>query len=91
MRGQRYPGRLELLFMDGRSEDGTRAILEELARADDRIVVLDNPHRGIPQALNIGLEEFIEHAYYDAGHMMYVRDQDRVKLSRDIRNFIRRR
>lgn len=29
--------------------------------------------------------------YYDAGHMMYVRDQDRVKLSRDIRAFIRAR
>jgi carboxypeptidase C (cathepsin A) len=27
--------------------------------------------------------------YYDAGHMMYVRDADRAKLSRDIRAFIR--
>jgi glycosyltransferase involved in cell wall biosynthesis len=56
MRAQRFPGRFELLFMDGRSDDGTRAILEELAREDDRIVVLDNPRRGIPQALNVGLE-----------------------------------
>jgi carboxypeptidase C (cathepsin A) len=29
--------------------------------------------------------------YYDAGHMMYVRDEDRVKLSRDVRAFIRAR
>lgn len=29
--------------------------------------------------------------YYDAGHMMYVRDEDRVKLSRDVRAFIRSR
>lgn len=55
MRGQRFPGRIELLFMDGRSDDGTRAILEELAVQDGRIVVLDNPRRGIPQALNLGL------------------------------------
>jgi carboxypeptidase C (cathepsin A) len=31
----------------------------------------------------------IEFQYYDAGHMMYVRDADRAKLSRDIRAFIR--
>ena len=55
MRAQRFDGRVEFLFMDGRSDDGTRAILEELAREDDRIVVLDNPQRGIPQALNLGL------------------------------------
>ena len=39
---------------------------------------------GIPQ-------DRIEYQYYGSGHMMYVRDDDRVKLSRDIRNFIRRR
>lgn len=55
MRAQRFPGRVELLFMDGRSEDGTRQILDRLAREDARIVVLDNPARGIPQALNVGL------------------------------------
>ena len=29
--------------------------------------------------------------YYDAGHMMYIRDEDRAALSRDIRSFIRAR
>ncbi len=33
----------------------------------------------------------IEYQYYGSGHMMYVRDDDRAKLSRDIRDFIRRR
>ncbi len=37
---------------------------------------------GIPQ-------DRVEWHYYDAGHMMYVRDEDRAKLSRDIRRFIR--
>jgi glycosyltransferase involved in cell wall biosynthesis len=52
---QEYDGRVEFLFMDGRSEDATRAILDELARRDPRIRVIDNPGRGIPQGLNVGL------------------------------------
>jgi len=39
---------------------------------------------GIPQ-------DRIEYRYYGSGHMMYVRDEDRTKLSRDIRAFIRGR
>ncbi len=39
---------------------------------------------GIPQ-------ERITWKYYDAGHMMYVRNEDRAKLSADIRAFIRAR
>jgi len=31
----------------------------------------------------------IQYSYYDAGHMMYVKDSDRVKLANDIRAFIR--
>ena len=37
---------------------------------------------GIPQ-------DRIHYEYYDAGHMMYVRDEDRRKLSSDVRAFIR--
>ena len=39
---------------------------------------------GIPQ-------DRIHYQYYGSGHMMYVRDEDRVKLSRDVRDFIRGR
>ena len=39
---------------------------------------------GIPQ-------DRITYAYYDSGHMMYVRDEDRRKLSADVRAFIRGR
>ncbi|WP_017665863.1 S10 family peptidase [Porphyrobacter sp. AAP82] len=39
---------------------------------------------GVPQ-------DRITWRYYDAGHMMYVRDEDRAKLSADIREFIRAR
>ena len=33
----------------------------------------------------------IQFHYYDAGHMMYVRDEDRAKLTADVRAFIRGR
>lgn len=33
----------------------------------------------------------IQFHYYDAGHMMYVRDEDRTALTRDVRAFIRAR
>ncbi len=33
----------------------------------------------------------IDYHYYNAGHMMYVRDEDRRNLSADVREFIRRR
>ena len=39
---------------------------------------------GIPQ-------ERITKRYYDAGHMMYIRDEDRARLSEDIRAFIKNR
>jgi succinoglycan biosynthesis protein ExoA len=55
MRAQRFDGTYELLFVDGLSDDGSRAILEELAAADPRVRVLDNPARRTPQALNLAL------------------------------------
>jgi carboxypeptidase C (cathepsin A) len=39
---------------------------------------------GIPQ-------DRVEYRYYGAGHMMYVRDEDRARLSSDVREFIRSR
>jgi succinoglycan biosynthesis protein ExoA len=55
MRAQRFDGSFELLFVDGRSEDGSRAILDALAAEDPRVRVLDNPARRTPQALNVAL------------------------------------
>src|SRR5437588_2157 len=57
MQAQRFDGTLEFLFMDGRSEDSTRAILEELAAEDPRIRVFENPGRSSTAGLNVGLRE----------------------------------
>ena len=53
----RYPiDRLELLVADGRSDDGTRAIVERYAaRHPQHVRLLDNPERIVPTALNRGI------------------------------------
>ncbi len=64
---QDYPSdHLEILVVDGRSDDGTREIVHRIIedRSPDaqdefgpgpRMVLLDNPQRIVPSALNIGL------------------------------------
>lgn len=47
--------RLEVLVVDGASEDGSREIAGRYAREHDLVQVLDNPARSAPAALNIGL------------------------------------
>jgi succinoglycan biosynthesis protein ExoA len=77
MQAQDYDGEIEFLFMDGRSEDRTRAVLEELARQDARIQVLDNPERLTPHGLNVGLRhargQYVArmdaHTYYSSDYV----------------------
>jgi glycosyltransferase involved in cell wall biosynthesis len=57
MLAQRFDGEIEFLFIDGGSRDGTRELLADLATHDSRIRILENPGRGIPHALNVGLRE----------------------------------
>ncbi len=54
-----YPGdRLEILVVDGRSNDGTRDIVERIAeRAGGRVRLVDNPDRITPSALNRGIAQ----------------------------------
>jgi len=55
MREQELDGDVEFLFIDGRSDDSSKALLEAAAREDGRIRVLDNPSRGTAAGLNVGL------------------------------------
>jgi glycosyltransferase involved in cell wall biosynthesis len=55
MQAQEFDGTLEFLFADGGSSDDTRSILEELAVADPRLPVFDNPRRTTPSGLNVCL------------------------------------
>jgi GT2 family glycosyltransferase len=49
--------RLEILVVDGMSDDGTRAIAQSYAESYRQIRVLNNPRRAIPCAINIGVAE----------------------------------
>ncbi len=46
---------MEILVVDGMSDDDTGEIVKELSRKDKRIKILDNPRRIVPTAMNTGL------------------------------------
>ena len=48
-------GEIELVVIDGKSDDNTLEILSELTKEFPTINVVDNPARTTPQAMNIGL------------------------------------
>ena len=50
------PEKMEILVVDGMSDDGTRDIVRRLSEADSRVKMLDNPCRIVPTAMNIGLK-----------------------------------
>ncbi len=55
---QTYPAdRIELLVLDGMSDDGTREIVTRLGGRDQRVRLVDNPRRIVPTAMNIGIRE----------------------------------
>jgi glycosyltransferase involved in cell wall biosynthesis len=47
--------KMEILVVDGMSDDGTKEIVKKLYQKDSRIKMLDNPRRIVPTAMNIGL------------------------------------
>jgi putative colanic acid biosynthesis glycosyltransferase WcaI len=63
---------LELLVVDGRSTDGSTAILREMEAREPRLRVLDNPQIRTPHALNIGLREARgEYVWIAGAHSVY--------------------
>ena len=56
---QDYPReRLEILLVDGRSEDGTRDVLQrvQVRHPDVDLRLLDNPQRTVSHAMNVGIQ-----------------------------------
>jgi glycosyltransferase involved in cell wall biosynthesis len=47
--------RLEVFILDGMSDDGTRAIIEEYAARHSFFHMIDNPRKIVPTALNLGI------------------------------------
>ena len=74
--GNEYPAEnMEILVVDGMSDDGTREIVERLAQADSRVKLLDNPRRIVPTAMNIGIKA--------AGGDVFVRIDGHARVPKD--------
>lgn len=54
---QDLPGPIEILIADGRSDDGTRELLDRLATGEPRLRVIDNPGRIVSTGLNAAITE----------------------------------
>ena len=65
-----YPtDKIELLLVDGMSEDGTATIIADWARRDDRIKPLQNPRRTVSCGMNIGVAAAkYEYVLWISGH-----------------------
>ncbi len=50
------PEKMEILVVDGMSEDETRAILAEYQEKNDRLFIFDNPRYIVPTGMNIALQ-----------------------------------
>jgi glycosyltransferase involved in cell wall biosynthesis/GNAT superfamily N-acetyltransferase len=75
---QTYPAdRLEILLVDGMSDDGTRDVVRRYAVRHPSLRMLDNPGHRKPEALNLGIREakgeFIirldVHAFYEDDYL----------------------
>jgi succinoglycan biosynthesis protein ExoA len=56
--GQTYPAdRLDVIVVDGDSDDRTVEIVRELAAVDPRIKIMSNPSRSMPAGLNLGIQQ----------------------------------
>jgi glycosyltransferase involved in cell wall biosynthesis len=71
-----YPAKsMEVLIVDGMSDDGTREKIEKLSQTDSRIKLLDNPRRIVPVAMNIGIKA--------AGGDVFVRIDGHAEIPKD--------
>jgi len=73
---------LEILVVDGKSSDGTRAIVTRMAAAEPRIRLLSNERQKTPFAFNLGLSEARgEYVCILGAHTVYDKDYISVCLS----------
>ncbi|HCP46158.1 MAG TPA: glycosyltransferase family 2 protein [Deltaproteobacteria bacterium] len=69
------PSVLEVLVVDGGSQDGTREVVEALAQENPRVKLLENPHRIQAAGLNVALAHAAGEVFLRAdGHSEYAPD-----------------
>ena len=65
-----YPGELiEVIVVDGMSEDGTRDIVNEISIRDNRVLLIDNEKKITPVAMNLGVKASTgEYIFFSGAH-----------------------
>ncbi len=65
-----YPGELiEIIVVDGMSEDGTRDIVNEISIRDNRVLLIDNEKKITPVAMNLGVKASTgEYIFFSGAH-----------------------
>lgn len=56
LRQEALPGGFEVIIADGMSDDSTREILQQLAKKERRLRIVDNPARIVATGLNVALK-----------------------------------
>ncbi len=66
---------LELIVVDGDSDDGTRDITQRVGAADPRVTLITNKHKNTPNAFNLGLHSAKgEYVCILGAHTVYAQD-----------------
>ena len=65
-----YPEHLmEIIIVDGMSEDGTRDIVKEISIRDNRVLLIDNEKKITPIAMNLGVKASTgEYIFFSGAH-----------------------
>ncbi|HUK99942.1 MAG TPA: glycosyltransferase family 2 protein [Nitrospirota bacterium] len=50
-------GGFEVIVIDGMSNDGTREVLDRLQQQYPDLIIIDNPHKTVPHAMNLGIRQ----------------------------------
>lgn len=70
-------GGMEVIVVDGMSDDGTREALAEICARSPSVRVIDNPKKAVPSAMNLGIREsrgeilvrLDAHTYYEPSYI----------------------
>ena len=66
---------IEIIIVDGLSDDGTKEILSDIQKKDSRIIVIDNVKKITPVALNLGVKKATgDHIFILGAHAKITND-----------------
>jgi len=78
---QNYPkDKIEVLVVDGMSNDKTRDIIKEYSKQRQYVNLLDNPKKIVPTAMNTGIRNAHGELKKRIGILLYLRSTRKIRL-----------